>query len=164
MTPSILDVPPRSFVPCHGWVIPFAPQGSRLRAILDFVLKLTAVQNETINLRIMKFFIPDLGPTHRTMIRHKPTTSSPQKHHQKKGTFSKTTLKTGRKRTKKAPATAGAFLSRIRNLLDAEARSTPAGRLHCGILKFEARRLQCLHIVHGAILQVHRRGRVHKHL
>jgi hypothetical protein len=45
------------------------------------------------------------------MIHHEPTTSSPQKYHQKKARFLKPPPKNGLKLTKKAPATAGAFFN-----------------------------------------------------
>src|SRR6266702_4162498 len=65
---------------------------------------------------------------------------------------------------KKAPAFGrGSSRKKNRNL-DAERRPAPAGALHRGILKLEARSLQGLHIVHRAVAQVHRRGSVHKHL
>ena len=48
--------------------------------------------------------------------------------------------------------------------LNAEAGPTPASALHRGILKFEPCGFQRLHIIHRAILQVHRRGSIHKYL
>jgi hypothetical protein len=69
------------------------------------------------------------------------------------------------KRTKKAPASAGAFfLAKPEKNLNAKARSTTAGALHRGILELKPGRLQRLHVVHRAVLQVHRRGSIHKHL
>src|ERR1039458_10172680 len=48
--------------------------------------------------------------------------------------------------------------------LNAEAGSAAAGALDRGVLELEARSLECLHVVHGAILQIHRGGRVQEHL
>src|ERR1017187_9434667 len=48
--------------------------------------------------------------------------------------------------------------------LDAEARSAAAGALYRGVLELEAGGFQSLHVVDGAVLQVHRGGRVQEHL
>ena len=85
------------------------------------------------------------------------TTISPRKNHIYRTKTPDLTRKMPRKNPKH-------FFSKNRTL-NAERRPTSAGTLHRGIvLELEPSRFQRLHIIHLAILQVRRRGRVHKHL
>src|SRR5271170_5258026 len=97
---------------------------------------------------------------HRTVVKrpqfhHESTTNSPQKTIQKAPDFPKPPSKTPVKAQKKLRPPPELFSCKIKKL-NAETRSTTTGALHRGILKLEPCSFQRLHIVHRAVLQIHR--------